>query len=85
MNAMFGKVVADHQQDWCQHLPYIMSAYNSSKHEGTNYSPNYLVYGREIRMPLDIVYGPIAVDREVNQDEYAESDSASERGVRFGT
>ena len=73
MNSMIGKVVADHQQDWCQHLPYIMSAYNWSKHEGTNYSPNYLAYGREIRMPLDIVYGPIAVGQEVSHDEYAES------------
>jgi len=72
LNAMLGKVIADHQQDWCQHLPYIMSAYNSSRHVGTHYSPNFLVYGREIRMPLDILYGSSDISQGVTQDEYAE-------------
>jgi transposase InsO family protein len=27
MNAMLGKVVADHQKDWDEHLPFVMAAY----------------------------------------------------------
>ena len=77
MNAMSGKVVADHQQDWCQHLPFITSAYDSSRHKGTNYFPNSLVYRREIRMPLDVICGPI--DAQVSHNEYAEFDSTSIR------
>jgi predicted aspartyl protease len=32
MNAMLGKVVADHQKDWCEHLPFVLAAYRASRH-----------------------------------------------------
>lgn len=57
MNAMIGKVVADNHRDWHELLPTIAAAYGASVHESTGYSPNYLVFGRENRMPVDIVYG----------------------------
>lgn len=51
------KVVSNDQRDWDSHVPFVMAAYNSSKHESTGYSPNQLLFGRETRTPIDIVCG----------------------------
>jgi hypothetical protein len=55
---MLGKVVAEHQRDWCDWLPAVMAAYRASPHDATGYSPNFLMLGRETRAPIDLVYGP---------------------------
>ena len=34
-----------------------MAAYRASKNEATGYTPNMLVFGHEVRAPVDIVYG----------------------------
>jgi hypothetical protein len=57
MNSMLGKVVSSHQRDWDERLPYVLSAYRASQHEVTGFSPNYLMFGRETRAPIDLVYG----------------------------
>ena len=55
LNSMLGKVVAENQRDWDTKLPFVMAAYRASPHESTGYSPNYLLFGRELRAPLDVV------------------------------
>ena len=64
LNAMLGKVVSSHQRDWDEFLPQVLAAYRASSHESTGFSPNLLMFGRETRAPLDLVYGrpPDAVD-----------------------
>jgi transposase InsO family protein len=57
LNSMLAKVVEYSRRDWSARLPQVMSAYRASKHEATGYSPNFLVYGRELRAPVDIVFG----------------------------
>jgi hypothetical protein len=61
LNSMLGKVVAESQRDWDQHVAQVMAAYRSTKHQSTGYSPNFLVYGRENRAPIDLV---LAVEDE---------------------
>ena len=53
-------------------LPFVMAAYRSSKHEATNYTPNFLLLGREVRAPVDVVYGMPEKVVSVNYDDYAE-------------
>jgi len=55
LNSILGKVVAENQKDWDTKLPFVMAAYRASQHESTGYSPNFLVFGRELREPLDVV------------------------------
>jgi RNase H-like domain found in reverse transcriptase/Integrase zinc binding domain/Integrase core domain len=57
LNGMLGRIISENQKDWDVWLPYVMAAYRSSQNEVTSYSPNYLMLGREVRAPVDIVLG----------------------------
>ena len=57
LNSILGKVVAENQRDWDVHLPYAVAAYRATIHESTGYSPNFLMFGHEVRSPLDVVMG----------------------------
>ena len=48
--------VNEHQTDWDDHLPFVTMAYRSVEHKTTGCSPNYLMLGREVQTPLDIMY-----------------------------
>ena len=41
------------QEDWDQHLPYVLFAYRTSVHATTGFSPFALVYGRDAICPWD--------------------------------
>ena len=45
------------QNTWDQHLPYVMLAYRSSVHDSTGFSPNMMMLGREVELPLQAVVG----------------------------
>ena len=57
LNAV-AKMVDANQRDWDEQLPLVMMAYRSSRHDSTKFSPNYLQFGREVRLPADIVVPP---------------------------
>jgi hypothetical protein len=75
LNGMLGRVIADDQRDWDVWLPYVVSAYRSSRHESTQYSPNFLTLGREVRAPVDLMFGtgdPATLPTAKNYDVYAD-------------
>lgn len=43
------------QTDWDQHIPYVLFAYNSSKHASTGFSPYFLMHGREPNFTIDSI------------------------------
>jgi len=57
LNSILGKVVSENQRDWDTHVPYAVAAYRATIHECTGYSPNFLMFGHEVRAPLDVVMG----------------------------
>ena len=57
LNTILAKTIASNQRDWCEKVPIAAAAYRASTHEATGFSPNYLVLGRENRMPIDLVLG----------------------------
>ena len=57
---MLAKVVSANQRDWCEHLPSVMTAYRASVHESTQFSPNRLMFGRENRLPVDLVFSEMS-------------------------
>jgi len=57
------KLVNDNQRDWDTHLSAIAVACRNSIQETTGFSPFFLMFGREARIPADLVYGtPPAAD-----------------------
>ena len=70
LNSMMGKVVDEDQKNWDLCLPYVMAAYRATTHQATSYSPNYLMLGREVRSPADLVYGLPTDDRSTSYDAY---------------
>ena len=42
-------------RDWDKLLPYVLFAYREAPQESTGFSPFELLYGRDVRAPLDVV------------------------------
>ena len=47
-----------------------MAAYRASEHTSTGFSPNFLMFGREVRAPVDLVLGESEVS-ETSVDDFA--------------
>lgn len=54
---MLGTLGREKKHSWSQDVPYLVHAYNSTKCDATWYSPYYLMFGREARLPVDVCFG----------------------------
>lgn len=57
MLAMLPTMVDEHGEDWENHLSKICFVYNTCEYASTGFSSFYLMFGRQAKIPLDIVYG----------------------------
>ena len=46
----------DHPDDWDTFIPNVLMAYRSSRHSSTGFTPNYLMTGREMRLPSHVIF-----------------------------
>ena len=53
---MIKAYLSQEQKDWDLYLGCLAGAYRASPHETTGITPNMLVFGREIRMPVEVLY-----------------------------
>ena len=53
------------KKDWRKHLQACVHAYNCCVHQSTGYSPFYLFFGRQPRLPIDLAFG-ISLDRKTS-------------------
>ena len=53
---MIGKLGEDKKADWQSHLAEIVHAYNSTQSAVTWYSPHYLMFGRQPRLPVNFIF-----------------------------
>jgi len=74
LTSMLAKVVRETQKDWDTYLPSVMAAYRASPHSSTGFSPNFLFFGREVRAPVDVIYGGVSERKEgaSTLEQYAE-------------
>ena len=66
-----GKIKED-QSDWDLQLPTCMMAYRSAVHESTGMSPNELMLGRELEVPLDVIT-ELSPDSPILKTDYAQA------------
>ena len=52
--AMF---IGQHQGTWDKQLPMLLLSYRSAMHEATGFTPSMLLNGRELTLPVDLMYG----------------------------
>ena len=74
-NRTLGALLAIYSQEapnkWDKHLPFILAAYRAAKHDTTGQTPNAMVLGRDVVLPLHLVTGnPNAKNWAVDPDDY---------------
>ena len=57
-------LVNEQTDDWDDVVDFVVHAYNSTVHATTNCSPNLLVFGEDILMPADLVFGVVGISPE---------------------
>ena len=55
LKSLLRKFVKKEGRDWDMLLPYLLFAYREVPQATTGFSPFKLLYGREVRGPLDVV------------------------------
>jgi transposase InsO family protein len=80
VNAMLRQYVNELQSDWDQYLPLCSIAYNSTVHSSTGFTPNQLMFGRELHLPLELILPePDFGDGNITVDECADLTSYSHK------
>jgi len=71
LNSMMGRVVSENQKDWEICLPCILAGHRASTHQSTEYTPNFLMFAREMRAPANLVFGIPAEKSPSSYDDYS--------------
>ena len=69
---MLGTLDDSKKSNWKEYVPVITHAYNATRHESTQYSPFYLMFGRHPRLPIDLVMGLQAEEGSNDVSQYAD-------------
>ena len=69
MHSILAKWMSENQRDWDDKLPAVAFAYRTTPQEATGTPPFFLQFGREARIPADIVYGTL-VSEDLSTDEF---------------
>ena len=54
---MLGTLTPEQKKDWKNHVSTMVHAYNCTRNVVTGFSPYYLLFGREPRLPVDVEFG----------------------------
>ena len=70
---MLSKVVNSQQDDWDLRIPQVLLAYRTMVHTSTGFSPHRMMFGREARMPIDLMLPEAPGERKYSSSmEYVE-------------
>ena len=66
---LLAMTIRENQSDWSHKLPYVVAAYHATPHKSTGLTPNQLMFGREVVMPIDLMIGQ---PKDINPITYGE-------------
>ena len=72
VNNMLAKVVAEDQRNWDLYVSSSCFAYNTAVHSCTGYSPSFVEFGRELRLPNDLIDWNEENKHDISHTEYAQ-------------
>ena len=73
LKSILSKLVNERQDDWDMWLPQALLSYRSTVHSSTGFSPHLLMFGRETRLPIDLVAPTITEEAQGTRSEFVES------------
>lgn len=59
-------------KDWDKYLCCLAGAYRATVHESTGFTPNMLMFGREVRFPIQIMFGQPEPDQYLSYGDYVD-------------
>ena len=62
LQGMLSLFVEENQRDWDEYVAVLCMAYRASPQESTNVTPNMMMLGHEVNLPVDILYGRPVTD-----------------------
>ena len=67
---MLRSYVRQDQRDWDVYLPLVTAAYRAAPHASTGFTPNHMMFGREVRMPGDMVMDESSNEPDASTPDY---------------
>ena len=62
LDGMLKSLGKNEKKNWSKFIPKLAFAYNSTINKSTGFSPFFLMYGRESRLPIDSVFPDMMVE-----------------------
>ena len=63
LKQMLSTVVHDNAWEWDELLPFVSMAFRSCKSKATGFTPNFLIFGREVTLPVE-AFAPSTPDEQ---------------------
>jgi len=64
------KFISENQRDWDRWIGLCLLAYRSARHETTKISPAEMCFGRELKLPIDLLRGVPSQERKFKENMY---------------
>ena len=69
---MLPTLPASAKADWKSHLNKLVHAYNCTQNDSTGYSSYYLLFGRQPRLAIDVIFQEAYEDQKLKTKSHAE-------------
>lgn len=83
---MLGTLSDDKKLHWKEHVKPLVHAYNCTKSDVTGYSPYELMFGRQLRLPIDLALGlPVNAQKKSHSQYVSDLKQRLEQSFKIAT